>query len=79
MRALKLYINRTEKCRTSSLFVATVAHFGAVSSTTLSKWLVECIKMAGPEAIFADKVRAHEVFPGLYSMEPALQTNLYMR
>ena len=60
MRALKLYINRTEKCRTSSLFVATVAHFGAVSSTTLSKWLVECIKMAGPEAIFADKVRAHD-------------------
>jgi len=61
VRALKWYVNRTEKCRTSSsLFVATVAPFGAVSSATVSKWLVECIKMAGPEAIFADKVRAHD-------------------
>ena len=61
VRALKWYVNRTEKCRTSSsLFVATVAPFGAVSSATVSKWLVECIKMAGPEAIFAEKVRAHD-------------------
>ena len=61
VRALKWYVNRTEKCRTfSSLFVATVTPFGAVSLTTLSKWLFECIKMAGPEAIFADKVRAHD-------------------
>lgn len=61
VRALKWYVNRTEKFRSSSsLFVATVAPFGAVSSVTLSKWLVECIKMAGPEAIFADKIRAHD-------------------
>ena len=40
--------------------MATVAPFGGVSSTTLSKWLVECIKMAGLEAIFSDKVRAHD-------------------
>ena len=31
-----------------------------MSSTTVSKWLVECIKIAGPEAIFANKVRAHD-------------------
>ena len=61
VRALKWYVNRTEKGRTSSsLFVAPVAPFGAVSSTILSKCLVECIKMAGPEAIFSDKVRAHD-------------------
>ena len=31
-----------------------------MSSTSVSKWLVECIKMAGPEAIFTDKVRSHD-------------------
>ena len=41
--------------------MATVAPFGGVSSTTLSKWLVECIKLAGPEAIFSDKVRAPDM------------------
>ena len=40
--------------------MATVAPFGVVSSATVSKWLVECIKMARPEAIFADEVRAHD-------------------
>ena len=61
VRALKWNVYRTEKFRTSSsLFVATVAPFGAVSLATVSKWLVECIKMAGPEAIYADKVRAHD-------------------
>ena len=59
--ALKWYGNRTEKCSSSSLFVATIALFGAMSSTTVSKWLVECIKMAGPEAIFVDKVRAQDL------------------
>ena len=53
VRSLKWYVNSTEKCRTTSLlFVATVAPFGAVSSTTLSKWLVECIKMVGPKLSF---------------------------
>ena len=38
VRALKRYVNRTEECRTSSsLFVATVAPFGAVFSSTVSK------------------------------------------
>ena len=31
------------------------------SSTTMSKWLVECIKMAEPEAIFSDENRAHDM------------------
>ena len=31
-----------------------------MSSATVSKWLVECIKMARPEVIFADEVRAHD-------------------
>ena len=60
VRALKWYVERTISRRTSSsLFVATIAHKG-VATSTIANWLVECIKMAGADAILADRVRAHD-------------------
>ena len=61
VRALKWYLNSTKSKRTStSLFVTTVAPFKEASKSTISRWLVECIKMAGPEAIIGDKLRGHD-------------------
>ena len=37
----------------SSLFVTSVEPFQAASKATLSRWLVECIKLAGPRAILS--------------------------
>ena len=61
VRALKWYVDRTKSKRaSSSLFVATIAPHKEVATSTLAGWLVECIKMAGTEAILADRVRAHD-------------------
>ena len=61
VRALKWYLERTKSKRTSSaLFVATIAPHKGVASSTIANWLVECIKMAGADAILADRVRAHD-------------------
>ena len=63
VRALKWFVHRTISRRTSSfLFVATIApHKGvATSIIMITFWLGECIKMAGADAILADRVRAHD-------------------
>ena len=61
VRALKWYIDRTKSRRTSSsLFVASIAPHKGVATSTIANWLVECIKMAGADAILADRVRAHD-------------------
>ena len=61
VRALKWYVDRTKSKRaSSSLFVATIAPHKEVATSTLAGWLVECIKMAGTEAILTDRVRAHD-------------------
>ena len=61
VRALKWYIERTKSRRTlSSLFVATIAPHKAVATSYIARWLVECIKMAGVDAILADRVQAHD-------------------
>ena len=54
-------MDRTKLRRSSSsLFVATIAPYKGVATSTLARWLVECIKMAGADAILADRVRAHD-------------------
>ena len=40
--------------------MATIAPHKEVATSTLAGWLVECIKMAGTEAILADRVWAHD-------------------
>ena len=61
VRALKWYVDRTKSIRaSSSLFVATIAPHKGVATSTLSRWLVECIEMAGTEAILSVRVRAHD-------------------
>ena len=61
VRVLKWYVDRTISIRaSSSLFVATIAPHKGVATSTLSRWLVECIEMAGTDAILADRVRAHD-------------------
>ena len=61
VRALKWYVDRTKSIRaSSSLFVASIAPHKEVATSTLARWLVECIKMAGTEAFLTDRVRAHD-------------------
>ena len=61
VRALKWYLDRTKSKRSStSLFVTSIEPFRAVSKASISRWLVECISMAGPEAVISGKVRAHD-------------------
>ena len=61
VRALKWYVNRTKLRRSSSsLFVATITPHKGVATSTLAGWLVECIKLAGADAILTDRVRAHD-------------------
>ena len=61
VRALKWYLDRTRSKRTSSsLFVSSIEPFQAVSKASISRWLVKYIRMAGPEALITDRVRAHD-------------------
>ena len=61
VRALSWYLDRMETYRTSSsLFVTSIEPFKAASKATLSRWLVEGIKLAGPHAFLSDRVRAHD-------------------
>ena len=54
----------------SSLFVATIAPHKGVATSTIANWLVECIKMAGADAILADRVRAHDTQRGQLFLGP---------
>ena len=61
VRALKWYLDRTKSKRSStSLFVTSIEPFRAVSKASISRWLVECISMAEPEALISGRVRAHD-------------------
>ena len=61
VRALRWYLDRvkTKRCA-SSLFVTHIEPFKAASKSTIARWLVECIRAAGPEALVADRIRAHD-------------------
>ena len=60
VRALKWYLKRTRERRSSSdLFVTTTAPHGAASKDTISRWLMECIKLSGEDSLRIGPVRAH--------------------
>ena len=68
VRALKWYLDRTKDKRSStSLFVSSVEPFKAISKASISRWLVECITMAGPEALVSGRLRAHDTRSVSYS------------
>ena len=61
VRALKWYLDHTKSKRSfTSLFVTSMEPFRAVSKASISRWLVECISMARPEALFSGRIRAHD-------------------
>ena len=61
VRALKWYLDRTKDKRSStSLFVSSIEPFKAISKASIFRWLVECITMAGPEALVTGRFRAHD-------------------
>ena len=61
VRALIWYLDRTKSKRSStSLFVSSIAPFKAISKASISRWLVECISMAGPDALVSGRFRAHD-------------------
>jgi len=61
VRALRWYLSRTKSLRSSSdLFITSTAPHRAASRDTVSRWLVECIKLAGDGALQSGPFRAHE-------------------
>ena len=61
VRALKWYLDRTKEKRSSTyLFVSSIEPFKAISKASISRWLVECISMAGPEALVSGRFRDHD-------------------
>ena len=61
VRALKWYLNRTKSLRSASdLFVTTTAPHRAAFKDTVSRWLIECIKLTGDEVLQAGSIRAHD-------------------
>ena len=61
VRALKWFLDRTKDKRYStSLFVSSIESFKAISKASISRWLVECITMAGPVALVSGRLRAHD-------------------
>ena len=54
VRALKWYVDRTKSCRNhEQLFLISREPFAPASRDTLSRWIVEAIQAAGPEALAA--------------------------
>ena len=61
VRALRWYLDRVKSKRTSSsLFVTHIEPFKSASKSSISRWIVDCIKSAGADAVFADRIRAHD-------------------
>ena len=60
VRALKWYMSRTRHLRSSQLFIATIVPHNAVSHDTISRWLVEAIKLTGDKGLCPGPVRAHD-------------------
>ena len=61
VRTLKWYLDRTKSLRsTTDLFVTTTAPHRAASRDTVSRWLVDCIKLAGDSVLQVGPLRAHD-------------------
>ena len=62
VRALKWYLDRTKGCRTGEqLFLITREPFSPASKESISRWLVEAVQAAGPEALAEGvRPRAHD-------------------
>ena len=61
VRALKWYLHRSLPLRNSpDLFITTTAPHRHASHPTLSRWIVEAIKSAGPEALVSSNPHAHD-------------------
>ena len=61
VRALRWYLDKMKLKRTSSsLFVTHIEPFKSASKSTISRWIVECIKFAGTDALLSDNIRAHD-------------------
>ena len=59
VRALKWYVDRSSSLRTSpGLFISTIAPHSHVSLRTISRWIVEAINSAGPDALISAAPRA---------------------
>ena len=60
VRALRWYLDKVISKRTSpSLFVTHIEPFSSAFRSTFARWIVECIKFAGADALMSDHVRAH--------------------
>ena len=69
VRSLRWYLDRTKSLRSSSdLFVTTTAPHRAASKDTVSRWLMDCIKLAGDDVFrrvpFGLMIRGPSVLPG---------------
>ena len=61
VRALKWYLHRSLPMHSSpDLLITTTAPHRHASHPTLSRWIVEAIKSAGPEALVSSNPRAHD-------------------
>lgn len=62
VRALKFYWHRSQQKRSGDqLFITTKEPFGPASRDTISRWIVEAIKAAGPDALTPDTTpHAHD-------------------
>ena len=61
VRSLRWYLDRTKSlCSSSDLFVTTTAPHRAASKDTVSRWLVDCIKLVGDDVFQRGPVRAHD-------------------
>ena len=61
VRALSWYLDKVKPKRTSpSLLVTHIEPFFSASRSTISMWIVECIKFAGADAHLSDNARAHD-------------------
>ena len=61
VRALRWYLDKMKPKRSSSsLFVTTIEPFRSASKATIARWIVECIKSAGSDALLSDRARAHD-------------------
>ena len=61
VRALRWYLDKVKSLRTSSsLFITYIEPFKSPSSASISRWIVECIRSAGPDALLTDRIRAHD-------------------
>ena len=73
VRALKWYLDRTKDKRSStSLFASSIEPFKAFSKASISRWLVECITMAGPSLLVGLELMTQglSALLGLFSTVP---------